>query len=83
MQEWAGCQSVTIAPGESTEIAVSNLNPSSSYIFRLFAIAPGGEESGPGPEVAFDTEGEQCFIMVINLRTNRSWSTSRCLSVYV
>lgn len=57
MQEWAGCQSVTIPPGDSTEVVVSNLNPSSSYIFRLFAIAPGGEESGPGPEVAFDTEG--------------------------
>lgn len=56
-QEWEGCRSETIAPGSSTEITVTDLNPSSSYIFRLFAAADGEEEAGPGPEVAFDTEG--------------------------
>lgn len=56
-QEWEGCRSKTIAPGASTQITVTDLNPSSSYIFRLYAVADGEEEAGPGPEVAFDTEG--------------------------
>ena len=56
-QEWEGCRSKTVAPGSSTEVVITDLNPSSSYIFRLFAVAAGEEEAGPGPEVAFDTEG--------------------------
>ncbi|CAM9680496.1 unnamed protein product [Ascophyllum nodosum] len=58
--DWVDCHSKTIPPGESSEITVTGLNPSSSYIFRLYTIAPGGAESGPGPEVAFDTEVVSC-----------------------
>ncbi|CAM9408189.1 unnamed protein product [Pylaiella littoralis] len=68
--DWAGCRSETIAPSRpagipsspSTEfcITVTDLNPSSSYIFRLYTIAPDGQEIGPGPEIAFDTEVVSC-----------------------
>lgn len=70
-QDWAGCRSETIAPSRpagipsspSTEfcITVTDLNPSSSYIFRLYTIAPDGQEIGPGPEIAFDTEGTDAW----------------------
>lgn len=56
-QDWTECRSETIEPGARTEITVTDLNPSSSYIFRLSTLASGGEQVGPGPEIAFDTEG--------------------------
>lgn len=59
-QDWAGCRSETIAPAPSsaeTSVTVTDLNPSSSYLFRLYIVAADGQEVGPGPEIAFDTEG--------------------------
>lgn len=66
-QEWEGCRSETVAPGSSTEVTITELNPSSSYIFRLFTVADSMEEVGPGPEVAFDTEGE--FVLSFSPRS--------------
>lgn len=60
-QDWAGCSSMTIAPEQSSSsemsTKVTGLNPSSSYIFRLYTVTADGQEVGPGPEIAFDTEG--------------------------
>lgn len=47
-----------------TEITATNLKPSSSYIFRLYIIANGGPEVGPGTEVVFDTEGKPLALFV-------------------
>ncbi|CAM9217317.1 unnamed protein product [Scytosiphon promiscuus] len=62
--DWTGCRSETIAPASSsspeTTITVTGLNPSSSYVFRLYTVAADGQEVGPGPEVAFDTEVVSC-----------------------
>eukprot|EP00903_Cladosiphon_okamuranus_P018938 g17417.t1 len=65
-QDWVGCRSETIAaaeaPSSSAEISVTvrDLNPSSSYVFRLYTVAADGQEVGPGPEIAFDTEVVSC-----------------------
>lgn len=59
-QEWANCRSESVEKGSPTESfhkKIDGLNPSSSYIFRLYAVTSDGQEIGPGPEVAFDTEG--------------------------
>ncbi|CAM9529322.1 unnamed protein product [Ectocarpus sp. 6 AP-2014] len=64
VSDYAGCRSIVIAPEQSssTEMStkVTGLNPSSSYIFRLYTIAADGQEVGPGPEIAFDTEVVSC-----------------------
>ncbi|CAM9801523.1 unnamed protein product [Ectocarpus sp. 8 AP-2014] len=64
VSDWAGCRSIAIAPEQSssTEMStkVTGLNPSSSYIFRLYTVTADGQEIGPGPEIAFDTEVVSC-----------------------
>lgn len=47
---------------------VTDLNPSSAYIFRLYVVPSDGQEVGPGPEVAFDTEGESRLMLRFEVR---------------
>lgn len=71
-QDWAGCRTENIAaataaataPSSSAEVSVtvSDLNPSSSYVFRLYTVSVDGQEVGPGPEIAFDTEGKDMLM---------------------
>lgn len=58
-QDWTNSRVENVSKGSPNDFKVADLNPSSSYIFRLYVVTSEGQEIGPGPEVAFDTEGER------------------------
>ncbi|CAM9787943.1 unnamed protein product [Discosporangium mesarthrocarpum] len=80
MQTWEESKSIPMAAvtpllqpqaggGAEAEATATGLNPSSTYIFRLFLTPAGGAEGeeagaggevGPGVETAFDTEVVSC-----------------------
>lgn len=67
VQDWLGCGSRTIERGAAPEAQVTGLNPSSSYLFRLYVVQDDGTEIGPGPELAFDTEGDEEQVLLCSV----------------
>ena len=46
--------------GASVQVAIEELEPGTTYCFRLLAIASDGSKGEPGPELIIDTEAISC-----------------------
>ncbi|CAM9158049.1 unnamed protein product [Ectocarpus fasciculatus] len=60
-EQWGGqgCRRERTGMGAPSILVVSDLQPSTSYVFRLHAANEVGQFGDPGPEVIIRTEGEQ------------------------
>ncbi|CAM9426438.1 unnamed protein product, partial [Ectocarpus sp. 12 AP-2014] len=59
-EEWGGrgCRAEHTGCGAPSILVVSQLQPSTDYVFRLHSANTEGQFGDPGPEVIFSTKGE-------------------------
>ncbi|CAN0511824.1 unnamed protein product, partial [Ectocarpus sp. 8 AP-2014] len=57
-EEWGSCRAEYTDRGAPSILVVSNLQPSTDYVFRLHSANEENQFGDPGPEVIFSTKGE-------------------------